>query len=67
MKRADTPHGAFPSRQPIDINNDLWFYENYGSITVVIGKTNAPPTRIPMKKLCEVVDRYRAYRKRRKK
>lgn len=66
MAKKQNPLGAFPSRSPIDVNNDLWFYENSGSITVVVGNS-ARQVKLPMKKLCQTVDRYRAYRKRRNK
>lgn len=61
------PQGAFPSRMPIDINDDLWMYENPGSITVVIGRVGVSQARIPMRKLCLIVDRYRKYRAKRRK
>lgn len=57
------PKGPFPSRYPIDVTEDLWFYEYHGSISVVM--RGSGQGRIPLRQLALIVDRYRTYRKRR--
>lgn len=61
----------YPSRHPIDLSDTAWFYEERGHIKVIaelkqivtgyhvpqhLGTTH---TKIPMRLLCRVVDRYR--------
>lgn len=58
--RRCTEGRAFPSPYPIDINENLWLYENYGSLSVVDIKATGH-VRVPMKTLCVIVDRYRKY------
>ncbi len=67
---AKTKLGKYPSRNPIDVSKDAWFYEEGGHVKVIaqlttettgegrryIGTTH---TSIPMKLLCRTVDRYR--------
>lgn len=66
----------YPSRQPIDVSASAWFYEERGRIDVIAElKTVTTPggavnylgtthTKIPMRLLCRVVDRYRKARRR---
>jgi hypothetical protein len=60
----------YPGRHPIDVSDTAWFYEERGRINVIaelkqtttgeatvhLGTTH---TKIPMRLLCRVVDRYR--------
>lgn len=58
------PQGNFPSRFPIDVTPETWFYENAGSISVVL---KGQQERIPLRQLAVIVDRYRKYRAKRRK
>lgn len=66
----------FPARSPIDLTDTAWFYEERGHIKVIaelkqavtgyhvpqhLGTTH---TKIPMRLLCRVVDRYRRSKRR---
>lgn len=57
--RSSTPPRGerFPSRNPVNVDNNTWFYENRNSVDVV--HHGGSIARIPMAKLCRVVDRYR--------
>lgn len=66
--------GRYPSREPIDVTDKVWFYEERGAhISVVaqcedrdglyLGTTHA---KIPMKLLVRTVDRYRKAKRKKK-